>query len=66
MRKDYLVIIDLWDSNILPVKPGTVPDDYREVYKSNLTFFVNALNLYKFKNDEKVKGIPAGRYSAVF
>ena len=47
---DYLVIIDLWDSNIVPVKPGTVPDDYREVYKSNLTFFVNALNLYKFKN----------------
>ena len=39
---DYLVIIDLWDSNIVPVKPGTVPDDYREVYKSNLTFFVNA------------------------
>ena len=47
---DYLVIIDLWESNILPVKPGTVPEDYKEVYKSNLTFFVNALNLYNFKN----------------
>jgi hypothetical protein len=47
---DYLVIIDLWESNIIPVKPGSVPEDYKEVYKSNLTFFVNALNLYNFKN----------------